>query len=507
MSKREISKKVASLREFHVLAEEFGASRFRRIDKYFVIRRGRKAYAVNGFFFRRVVILDDAECASVLELFSQPLSFSVFLNRLEKRFELNYLTKDHNHLERIAEMFGIALLFMREKFIVPETYNEYGQLQKMRREALSDIFYPSNVYIIPSLECNFRCKVCIIYDRSQKKHGVSKMTLSVFNRQLKYLLKQLPGKEGYDVTFTFYGGEPLLNKSLVEYAARRIRRLQDEGAFGRMNVRLSLVTNGSLLNRAIVNAIKKYDISVGVSMDGIWESNDARRKFKSGKGTFASIMRGIDLLQAQNVKYGLSWTIGPDNIAKTPKDLEWISEHLGKPRISFNFMIGSRSSGGPFAKLGRDVFFKKAHAIYDKLRDLGLMEWRLRRYTRWIQRGKLPYWFYCGATGDGQLVFLPDGKIGICHAGIMRDERQFQRPEDMGNLHEDPVYLEWIGRTPLLMRDCYLRCNYFAHCPGGCAYRVEEITGDRYSTAEEICMVEQFFIERSIIELCESSDG
>jgi uncharacterized protein len=145
------------------------------------------------------------------------------------------------------------------------------------------------------------------------------------------------------------------------------------------------------------------------------------------------------------------------------------------------------------------------HAIYDKMRERGLIEGRLERYKRWGQKKNNPYWFYCALLSGGQFVLSPDGKIGFCHAGIMRDEDQFQRIDEIGDLYDNPRFCEWTDRTPLLIKECYLSCPYFSFCPGGCAYRVDELKGGKYSNAQELCVIEQFLIERAIIEMFEKN--
>ncbi|MGK5085283.1 radical SAM protein [Bdellovibrionota bacterium FG-1] len=348
-----------------------------------------------------------------------------------------------------------------------------------------------------SLDCNFSCPGCFVYSNAPKKK--IHMTPEVFDRQLDFLMPNVLKSTRAELSFIFYGGEPLLNKPLVEYAAGKIKTLKKEGAFGKRKVVLSMITNASLIDEKTVEIFKKFDIQPSISLDGVGETHDANRVFSSGRGTFDAVLKGIRLLEKYDVGYGISCTIGPDNIDRLPTDLDWMVKNLKlNGGLFFNIMQGVPKDS--FGSLSYDTFKKKMHIIYDKMNELGLSEGRLKRYRMTTSHDKPPYVFYCAAAGSGQFVFRPDGKIGLCHAGMMHDEDQFESPDDIGEIYRNPIRLKWLPRTPLLMKDCYLKCPYFALCAGGCPYRVEKATGNMYRPHPQICEKEMFLMERAIME-------
>lgn len=501
MAKLLISAKIKRVKEYGYLRKLFGAGYLRQIDKFFTIRRKSIIYLVNTYFPRNVLLINQRKYLAVLELFSEPLPFMVFLDKLRNAFDLNYSDPTADDILKITELLTFTKLLVNNLFIVTEIFNEYNQLQKIRKQVMFTEKYPSAIYIIPSLDCNFRCPGCYVYAYGIDKKKMIAMTSKTFDRQLKFVLKAYPRKRGYERTFVFYGGEPLMNKKLVEYAARKIQKLKKDGVLP--DAKLSIVTNGSLIDDATAKMLKRNKISVGISMDGVGKTNDRRRKFTNGSGTFDAIMKAVDILKRNGIDYGLSWTIGMDNIDSVSDDLAWVAKHLGRPGIFFNFMVGNEKTGDPFKKLTSATFFRKMHAIYDKMRELGLKEGRVNRYMRWAQKDDIPYYFYCSAVSGGQFVLHPNGNIGICQAGLMREEKQFQCTEDIGDITRDPVWLEWLDRTPPFIKDCYQYCNHFSLCPGGCPYRVKEVKGSMYATVKAVCIVEQFLIERGIVELCE----
>jgi uncharacterized protein len=327
------------------------------------------------------------------------------------------------------------------------------------------------------------------------------MTVDVFERLHDFVMRMIPKGIRMNLNYFFSGGEPLLNKPLVAYASKRIRELEKQGNYGKLAPRIEIVTNGSLIDDETIRILKAYDMRIDVSLDGVGVSHDASRVFPGGIGTFKQVLAGIRRLEKANIRYALSWTIGPKNIDAVVGDIRWIAKHLKVKIICFNIM--QNMSGKAFPKEEEEgTFFEKMHGIYDELLKLGIVEDRLRRYrfagkAKWRMQ---PFPFNCAAAGASQLVLRPDGKIGICHAGLMHEEAQWQTPEEITDFLQDPVYLEWLARTPAFIKKCYQECAYFGFCGGACAYHVKKAKGSMYDACEEECMVERFLIERAIIE-------
>jgi len=95
--------------------------------------------------------------------------------------------------------------------------------------------YPTFVDIVPTKLCNLDCIFCIEYYTSGPKY----LSLKKFNEIITKL-------HGFPARIAFAsGGEPFLNKNMVEFLALCKRRHYDN----------YMVTNGMLLNREIVQAI------------------------------------------------------------------------------------------------------------------------------------------------------------------------------------------------------------------------------------------------------------
>ena len=86
----------------------------------------------------------------------------------------------------------------------------------------------------------------------------------------------------------FYGGEPLLEKTLVRQI---LSYIQDKT---HMRFAFSITTNGVLLDESFIKLLTDSKVSIGLSHDG--EAQDICRPLKSGEGTFNMLDKNIDLL-------------------------------------------------------------------------------------------------------------------------------------------------------------------------------------------------------------------
>jgi uncharacterized protein len=107
-----------------------------------------------------------------------------------------------------------------------------------------------------------------------------------------------PGK----VNLAFYGGEPLVNFPLiaatVSYAKKKMAdKSGTECSF-------SLTTNGTLLGEPdIARFLIDNQFSLTISLDGDAPTHDRYRRFTSGKGSHAVIIRNLRGLKSANVDY------------------------------------------------------------------------------------------------------------------------------------------------------------------------------------------------------------
>ena len=140
--------------------------------------------------------------------------------------------------------------------------------------------------------CNFSCRYCHnIYSKSARFVSErSDMNWNVAKQSVDYFINHSQDSESVDIYF--YGGEPLLNftliKKVVEYLELRINT---------KSVIYHITTNGSLLTEEIAIFLAKYKFKVAISIDGNNERQNWARKFADGGYTYDIVWDKIQMLQ------------------------------------------------------------------------------------------------------------------------------------------------------------------------------------------------------------------
>ncbi|SPD74161.1 conserved hypothetical protein [uncultured Desulfobacterium sp.] len=143
-----------------------------------------------------------------------------------------------------------------------------------------------DIIVVLNLDCNFSCIYC--YEASMK--GTFHMSESTAY-QLVEFIKDRFTDDKKTLLVDFYGGEPLLSLKIIKLIARELKSFaESKGA----NYQFSLVTNGSLFKRQVAQDLVQLGLKkVKITLDGPAEIHDQYRPFKSGVGSFETIIRNI----------------------------------------------------------------------------------------------------------------------------------------------------------------------------------------------------------------------
>ncbi|MBI4720716.1 MAG: radical SAM protein [Chitinivibrionia bacterium] len=122
--------------------------------------------------------------------------------------------------------------------------------------------------------CNLRCTYC---------YSGHKLDRSMTPETAMLAIDFLHDPSGGSCTITFFGGEPLLEidliKDLVSYSRSRYK--------DRVKFRMS--TNGTLLDRSVLEYLRMNDVYFVLSLDGSKQQHDRCRRFAGGSGTYEKI--------------------------------------------------------------------------------------------------------------------------------------------------------------------------------------------------------------------------
>lgn len=138
-------------------------------------------------------------------------------------------------------------------------------------------------------DCNMRCKYCYANGGAycSKRDIMDKVVLD------KLIAKFF--KEFYIINnIQFFGGEPLMNYELMEYACKVISKIAISRNY---SITFGLVTNGTLIDQRFIDLVKTYNIQVTVSYDGHPIVNDIMRVMEDYSGSSDIILRNTKWLK------------------------------------------------------------------------------------------------------------------------------------------------------------------------------------------------------------------
>ncbi len=140
-------------------------------------------------------------------------------------------------------------------------------------------------------DCNMRCKYCYANGGSYgAPRGMMKKT--TLDKTLDIFYKEFDGIE----YIQFFGGEPLLNFDLLEYACQQVKKINETRE---IKTGFAIVINGTLIDERFIHLVKEYDIYVTVSYDGNRIVHDKMRPFCDGKGTSEVIIKNVNWLKKE----------------------------------------------------------------------------------------------------------------------------------------------------------------------------------------------------------------
>ncbi len=192
----------------------------------------------------------------------------------------NFIINNKKSVENLLDS-EIGDTLVKCKCIVNSDIDELNEIQylsllsKTNRNEL-------HLTIAPTYDCNFDCSYC--YEKERRSVYMDKQIQDKLIDFVKSFTKI------NKVNITWYGGEPLMDISIIESLIHKLNKLE-------LKVNNLIVTNGYNLNIQNIFKLKSLNIlSAQITIDGIKEIHDQRRYLIGGGNTFDRIIENVDLL-------------------------------------------------------------------------------------------------------------------------------------------------------------------------------------------------------------------
>ena len=328
-------------------------------------------------------------------------------------------------------------------------------------------------------QCNLHCIHCYASAGSRRSRGeLNTVTAKAFIRDLADF--GVPA-------LLFSGGEPLLREDLFELAS--LAREQE--------IRLTLSTNGTLINKSVAKEISRIGFSeVGISLDGIGVNND---RIRGKKGAYQTALEGIRNCICAGLRVSLRLTITRFNYQEIPAIFRLVEEE-NIDRVCFYHLA---YSGRADSLKEEDLNHSQTRAVVNMI-----CEHTLDLDRRGLRKEVLTV----GNHSDGVYLYLKLSKQDPQRAnkvwnllkrnGGNNSGIRIGAVDDLGNVHPDQFWWHyslgnvrqrkfsdiWMDTSEPLLRGLRNRkrllkgrcaqCRYLDLCNGNLRVRAEAVFGD-----------------------------
>jgi len=170
--------------------------------------------------------------------------------------------------------------------MIVEDRDEEKRAVSCHSEEVNKRYIGLDIIVVLNMDCNFVCKYC--YEGDMK--GRIYMSEGTATRLIDFISKRFT-EDKRVLHLDFFGGEPLLSLRLITEISEQLKKFAEER---NASYTFGLVTNGSLFKKSVAEALLPLGLkNVKITLDGPAHIHNKNRPFKSGAGSFETLIRNI----------------------------------------------------------------------------------------------------------------------------------------------------------------------------------------------------------------------
>lgn len=190
---------------------------------------------------------------------------------------------------------------------------------------------PVNLLVVqPTPFCNLDCDYCYLPNRDDR----SRLSMEILELALERVLES--PFFGGPFTLLWHAGEPLTaGIPFYDQAAAVITAVLERHHLPADTVTQAVQTNATVIDQAWCDCFRRHGIQVGVSMDGPAFLHDVHRRTRTGLGSHAAMMRGIDWLKRCGIPFHVISVLTADGLDHADAIFDFFVEN-GIQLVGFN---------------------------------------------------------------------------------------------------------------------------------------------------------------------------
>lgn len=431
----------------------------------------------------------------------------------QSRYNLYFTHKGRNY---IYNTLSCAIVSCRDELIqllnnneLDKISNEEMSLLKKNNLIINGVFDELSAYkfyynsvqynqapeelrlvILPTYQCNLRCTYCFEEDC---KNTSDRLNTNKINQILEFLKSEIenPLRNYKKVALTLFGGEPFLCPNECHQLLEGVSRLS---ADYNLEMTSSAISNATLITEEIIDElIIPYNIRLQITLDGLKDQHDQKRKFANGKGSFEIINCAINNLNQKGCssQIDLRLNIDNQNVDSIESVFKEYSDKTGYMYVGLLRPAGHNTCNSESCITDDDYLTKVRPKIIESIR-------KYKAATRYIPFGKQRP---CALVRVGCFIIDPVLNVYKCDNLVGRPEYAIGKIVD-GKLTKSVSFYSQGAWSPFDSEKC-IKCKLLPACGKSCAYKCLLANGDMN---EPTCaMTEQQLIARIKAYLDEQS--
>lgn len=301
-----------------------------------------------------------------------------------------------------------------------------------------------NITLMLTKQCNLRCRYCF------ETHENRSMSEEIALKAVDFVAAHSATHCG----ISFFGGEPLLRKDLIEKCVARAKTYPDK------TFRYNMTTNGMLLDEAFLTFARDNNIKIALSHDGLMSRTN--RMYPDGRDCLAELDEKLALLLRYQPNAFLMATVAANTVDSAADSVIGLFQK-GVKRV--NLALDSRPDAGwdedSMVVLGQQLA-KIADFILEKFREGRRVSFNA--FDEKINSITKEKSCHICELGRKKLYIDTDGVIYPCVQFV--GEGDYRIGEVFGGLDEaarEQIYTRSL-RKPAFCQGCALESRCVNHC-------------------------------------------
>lgn len=334
--------------------------------------------------------------------------------------------------------------------------------------------------------CNLACTYC--YASEGEYHNPGWMSEDVGRQAIDFLFAQTKDDS---VSISFFGGEPLMNMSLIRNLVQYANQLALQH---NKRVAYSVTTNGTLIDDDVAVFLRENNFYVSLSIDGTQAGHDLCRVDKTGQGSYADSIKNVALLNRNHVSLRATATPENCNYAEIADALYGLKEtdfFIGEAMNCFtteeSLQLIELSYESLIEQFANDLSCGKIK----KCKANSLIYQCLKKIAYFKERS-------CSCPAFISTIAVDvNGELYPCHRFVGSSYR-------IGNVNTNGID---VGVAKQLFAQDFLKKNRHGCsqcwaqnlCVGGCPYLNKEATGQCDTPDKHKCRLNKYLYEKLIV--------